>query len=152
MLHGPGKLYRPVHIHFRHPGDSAVSVLLAVSLVATGLAALLHILFFVFESVLWRKPATWKRFGIASQADADTLSRMAYNQGFYNLFLAVGALVGVGAVLAGAVVQGRTLVLFTMAVMVGAGAVLLSSDRRFLRAAMMQAGPPAIAIIAALLG
>ena len=53
------------------------------------------------ESLTWTQPATWKRFGVASQADAETTRPTAYNQGFYNLFLALGALVGIAAVLWG---------------------------------------------------
>ena len=53
------------------------------------------------ESLTWTRPATWKRFGLASQADAETTKPLAYNQGFYNLFLAIGAFIGIGCVRAG---------------------------------------------------
>ena len=43
-----------------------------VAAVFTGLAALVHVYIFVLESLRWRQPATWKIFGLASQADADT--------------------------------------------------------------------------------
>ena len=70
------------------------ATLLVIAIVAAALAALLHIYIFVMESVLWMRPATWKRFGIRSQDDAGTIRPMALNQGFYNLFLAVGVIVG----------------------------------------------------------
>ncbi len=70
----------------------------AVALIFAGLASLLHVLFFKLESLDWRKPKTWKTFGLESQADADTTASLAYNQGFYNLFLAVGAATGVGLI------------------------------------------------------
>ena len=35
------------------------------------------------------------------QAAADTIRPMAYNQGFYNLFLAIGAIIGVVLFLVG---------------------------------------------------
>ena len=50
------------------------------------------------ESLTWRKPATWKRFGVASQEDAETQALFAFNQGFYNLFLAIIAAVGIACV------------------------------------------------------
>ena len=55
--------------------------------VFVALAAMMHVYIFLMESVWWTRPATWKRFGVASQADAN-------NQGFYNLFLGIGALIG----------------------------------------------------------
>ena len=51
----------------------------------------------------------------------------------------------------GSVDAGRAIVLFACACMVGAGAVLLSTNRRFARSAAIQAVPPLVAIVAALL-
>ncbi len=116
------------------------------------LAALLHVWFFVMESVLWRRPAVWARFRIGSQADADLIAPMALNQGFYNLFLALGALGGVWlARTSGDGAVGQAIALFACACMVGAGLVLVISDRRFLPAALIQAVPPALAILTAVL-
>ena len=70
--------------------------MILASLLFAFLAAALHVFIFTMESLTWTRPATWKRFGIASQSDAETTKPMAYNQGFYNLFLAVGAIVGIG--------------------------------------------------------
>jgi putative membrane protein len=75
---------------------------------------------------------------------------MAFNQGFYNLFLAVGIVGGLALVAAGSVDAGRAVVLFACACMVGAGAVLLSTNRRFVRSAAIQALPPLVAIVVAL--
>jgi putative membrane protein len=66
------------------------------------LAGLVHVYIFVLESVRWRHPATWRIFGLSSQADADTTAPLAYNQGFYNLFLAIGVILGVILFWAGA--------------------------------------------------
>jgi putative membrane protein len=74
---------------------------------------------------------------------------MAFNQGFYNLFLAAGIAVGLVLVESGQEDAGRAIVLFACACMVGAGVVLVSSNRRFLPAAAIQAGPPLVALIAA---
>ena len=66
-------------------------VFLVLGVIFAGLAALIHLGIFVLESVLWSRPTTWRRFGVRSQHDADVLRPMAYNQGFYNVFLALGA-------------------------------------------------------------
>jgi hypothetical protein len=62
--------------------------------VFVALSGLLHVYIFLMESAWWTRPKIWQRFGLASQADAETTKPLAYNQGFYNLFLAIGALLG----------------------------------------------------------
>jgi putative membrane protein len=122
---------------------------LAVAQVAAVVAAVIHVLFFVLESVLFRRPAVWRRFGIGSQRDADTVGPMALNQGFYNLFLALGGLAGAIAIGLGQETVGRTLVAFATACMLGAGLVLvITGGRAFLRAAAVQAVPPLAALVA----
>jgi putative membrane protein len=118
--------------------------------VFAALAALLHVYIFVMESVQWTQPRIWKRFGVADQASADTIKPMAYNQGFYNLFLAIGAIIGIALFWAGAPdtaadTAGRTLTLFTLGSMVAAALVLITSGRRYLRAALIQGTLPLIA-------
>jgi len=123
--------------------------MLIAAQIFAALAAVLHIVFFVFESVLWSNPAVYRRFGIASQGQADTIRPMAYNQGFYNLALAIGVLVGV--VLAGMdgdqVVIGKTLIIFGTGCMAVAGVVLASTGAAYLRAAAIQFLPAAVALI-----
>ena len=82
-----------------------MQILLVVGSVFVGLAALIHVYIFYLESITWSKPGTWKTFGLASQAQADTMKPMAYNQGFYNLFLAVGVIVGLVLVGTGVAAQ-----------------------------------------------
>ena len=110
-------------------------------------AALLHVFFFYLESLTFTRPATWRRFLVRSQADAELLRPMAFNQGFYNLFLAAGALGGVIAANIGYVQAGRALVLLACGSMMLAGVVLIASDRRFVRSGLIQAVPPAIALL-----
>lgn len=128
--------------------DNAPMHLIAV--VAALVAAAVHLWFFVLESVQFTQPKVYARFGLRSAEDAAIVRPMAFNQGFYNLFLAIGILVGLAFVAAGQVEAGRGVVLFACATMVGAGVVLLASNRRFLIGASIQAVPPAIALIAAL--
>ncbi|NNB98056.1 DUF1304 domain-containing protein [Corallococcus exiguus] len=110
------------------------------------IAALIHVLFFVMESIVFSQPKVWKRFGLKSQADADVVKPMALNQGFYNLFLAVGVLVGVALVHSGAVASGVAAVVFGCGCMLAAAVVLVSSNRKFLVASLVQGGLPALAI------
>jgi putative membrane protein len=123
-------------------------VLIAAQIFAS-LAALLHIVFFVFESVLWTRPAVFGRFGISSQDEADTIRPMAYNQGFYNLALAIG--VAIGVILLGMggdpAIVGKTLVIFGTGCMALAGVILLTTGRNHLSAAAIQFLPAAIALV-----
>jgi putative membrane protein len=121
-------------------------MLLAAQIFAV-VAALLHLIFFAFETVFWSNPVVWKRFGITSQQQADTIRPMAYNQGFYNLALAVGLLVGVVLVVSEENrVAGRTLLVFASACMVLAGTVLAGTGRRYRRSAAIQFFPALLAL------
>jgi putative membrane protein len=121
-----------------------------IALAAAGIAAAIHVFFFVLESLRFRQPATWRRFNVESQRDADLLGPMAFNQGFYNLFLAVGAAGGIAMVLLGQLEIGRTLVFFTCGSMALAGLVLVVTDRRLAGSALIQSGAPVVAIVAGL--
>ncbi len=125
-------------------------VQIAASVVAV-LAAALHVAIWRMESLTWQAPTTWRRFSVPNQADADTLAPMAYNQGFYNLFLAVGVVVGVGLVATGNRPAGWALVAFSCASMVAAAAVLRSGGRHYTRAAVTQGCLPLLAIVLLLL-
>jgi putative membrane protein len=112
-----------------------------------GLAALVHVYIFVMESVRWTQPAVFRRFGIPDRATAETIRPMAYNQGFYNLFLAIGAAVGIVLFWAGQELAGRTLAQFALACMAGASIVLLTTGRHYLRAAALQGVLPLIGFV-----
>jgi putative membrane protein len=126
-----------------------------VAILATvfaALAAVLHVYIFVMESIQWTQPRVWKRFGLADQESAEVTRGMAYNQGFYNLFLAIGVIIGLVLFLAGgpstvADVAGRTLVLFSLGSMIAAALVLTTTGARYLRAALVQGTLPLIGFI-----
>ncbi|OFE18421.1 epimerase [Humibacillus sp. DSM 29435] len=118
-----------------------------VASVFVGLAALLHAYIFLMESLWWTRPDTWKRFGIADQASAETTRPMAYNQGFYNLFLGVGAALGLVLWFTGHESSGKALVLFSTASMWLAAAVLVTTGRRYLRAALTQGTLPFVGFV-----
>jgi putative membrane protein len=122
-----------------------------IAIVAALVAAAIHAWFFVLESVRFTSPTVFTRFGIRSAEDAAIVRPMAFNQGFYNLFLAIGIVGGLALVASARVDAGRAVVVFACACMVGAGVVLLITNRRFLAAASIQAVPPLIAIVAGLL-
>ncbi|QOT18641.1 DUF1304 domain-containing protein [Paenarthrobacter sp. YJN-5] len=121
--------------------------MILASLIFALVAALLHVYIFTMESITWTKPATWKRFSLTSQADAETTKPLAYNQGFYNLFLAVGALAGIVAIWAGAPQVGWTLVFSSCGSMLLAALVLAASGRKYLRAAVLQGTTPLLAVV-----
>jgi len=118
-----------------------------VAAVVVGLAALLHGYIFWMESLAWTRPAIWRRFGIRDQQTAETIRPMAYNQGFYNLFLGVGAAVGLVLFLTGSEDAGRALVLFCTGAMVAAAAVLLTTGRSYVTAALTQGTLPLIGFL-----
>ncbi len=125
----------------------------AVALIFASIAALLHVFFFYLESLAWKKPKTWKTFGLASQADADTTASLAYNQGFYNLFLAIGAGTGVKLIAMSDSHDtiGWTLIVFACGSMLAASLVLISTGTSYARAATIQGGPALIAVVASLI-
>ena len=123
---------------------------LIIGIVLVGLAALVHVFIFYLESIAWSKPATWMRFGLRSQADADVVKPMALNQGFYNLFLAVGIAVGIILIVSGQLDVGRALALFGALSMVAAALVLVISNAKLAQAAATQGVLPLLGSIALL--
>lgn len=111
------------------------------------LVAALHVAIFVMESVLWMRPPVHRRFLVTGPGEAATTRRFALNQGFYNLFLAVGIVVGLILLHSGAAAEGRTLVVFCCACVLAAALVLAVSDRRMMRAAVAQGLPAALALL-----
>ena len=120
--------------------------MLATSFVLAGLAALVHVYIFVLESLRWERPSTRAVFGTTAETAAITRP-LAYNQGFYNLFLAVGTAVGI--VLAGANRDASVaLVAMGTGSMLAAAIVLVTSDRSKARAAAVQGLLPLLALVA----
>ena len=114
------------------------------------LAAATHIYIFLLESLWWMRPTTRKTFGIRTEEAAATLRPMAYNQGFYNLFLALGVLFGWLLTLAENPVLSQTgigMALLALASMFGAALVLVLHNGKMLRAALVQGVAPAIALL-----
>ncbi|GAB3403358.1 DUF1304 domain-containing protein [Schumannella luteola] len=125
-----------------------MSGLLIAGSVFAGIAALIHVYIFFLESVAWSREKTWRLFGLGSQAEADTVKPMAFNQGFYNLFLAIG--IGVGIVLiasSSAEQAGLAVLIASLASMVLAAVVLITSNPKLARSAAIQGVAPLIALV-----
>lgn len=111
------------------------------------LPALIHAYIFVLESLMWGKPRTNKVFGV-KDAETQIIKPFAFNQGFYNLFLAIAVLLGLHFRTGEATASmGSTLILYGCASMIAAGVVLVLSTPRLWRAALIQIVPAAIGII-----
>ena len=83
-----------------------------ISLIFLVLVGTIHFYIFIMESVLWGEAKTNRTFGIsAEQAEQNRL--FAFNQGSYNLFLALAAFIGVDLLFAHQRVAGKTLVIYS---------------------------------------
>ncbi|WP_017586670.1 DUF1304 domain-containing protein [Nocardiopsis ganjiahuensis] len=119
-----------------------------VTVILAALAALIHVYIFVLESFRWTDPGTRRIFGISAEA-AETTRELAYNQGFYNLFLAI--VTAVGLVLWPTVpAAGVALILAGTGSMAAAALVLVTRDSRKTRAAVIQGTLPALAVVSTL--
>ena len=115
------------------------------------LAALLHVYIFVMESLTWTSPRTRATFGTTPET-AEITKELAFNQGFYNLFLAIVTAVGMVAVFTGHRAVGAALVFAGVGSMLAAAAVLLVSSPDKARAAATQGTFPLIAIVLLVIG
>ncbi|MFC0673471.1 DUF1304 domain-containing protein [Brachybacterium hainanense] len=125
--------------------------MVAAGLVLTAVGALIHVLIFVMESLTWTSAKTRRVFGIG-EAEAAATREMAFNQGFYNLFLAIGVAVGTVLLAVGQTAAGAALVLMGAGSMVAASLVLLLSSPDKRSAALKQGVIPAAGIIVLALG
>ncbi len=120
--------------------------MLTAGLVFAALAAVLHVYIFVMESLTWTSPRTRATFG-TTQEEAETTKLLAFNQGFYNLFLAVVTAIGIVAVCLGHSAVGAALIFAGVGSMLAAAAVLLASSPDKARAAVTQGAFPLIAVV-----
>jgi putative membrane protein len=118
--------------------------MLTVALVLAGLAALLHVYIFWLEALAF-DTAGRKAFGV-SAADARVMKPWAFNQGFYNLFLAIGTAVGI-AMTHSDRHAGIALVVLGVGSMLAAALVLISSDPGKARGAVVQGTIPLLTLL-----
>lgn len=115
-----------------------------VGLFFAGLAALLHIYIWVMESLTWTSPRTRATFGLTEE-EALATKELAFNQGFYNLFLAIITIVGI--LIGGLGWVGLALIFAGVGSMLAAALVLLLSSPDKAKAAVTQGIFPLIAIV-----
>jgi putative membrane protein len=109
--------------------------------ISAALAGVIHVLFFCMESLWWTRPAVYRRFR-STGAQAEATRSLAFNQGFYNLFLAAGVFAGLALTETGHFRAGIILVAWNCLSMVAAAVVLAASSPGMLRGALIQGLPP----------
>lgn len=123
--------------------------MLVVAAVLATLAALLHVFIWWLESFAWTGRAR-AVFG-TSREEAEATKELAFNQGFYNLFLALVTLAGVVALASGARDVGVALTAAGTLPMLGAAVVLVAGSRARAGAALKQGVLPALALVCLLI-
>lgn len=126
--------------------------MVVAGLVLAGIAALVHVFIFYLESIAWTSKRARATFGTGTVEQAAVQKELAFNQGFYNLFLAVVAVAGVIATVLGHDAVGGALLIAGCGSMVAAGLVLWISSPSKARAALIQLAAPALALVALALG
>jgi putative membrane protein len=120
--------------------------MLTAGLIVAAVAAVLHVYIFVMESLTWTSPRTRAVFG-TTEEEAQTTQLLAFNQGFYNLFLAIVTAVGVVSAFAGETSVGVALVFAGVGSMLAAAAVLLAAAPDKARSAVIQGLFPLVAVV-----
>ena len=121
--------------------------MIIAGLVLTGAAALVHIVIFYLESIAWTGARARAVFG-TTEEEARATKALAFNQGFYNLFLALATAIGVILVATGTgpAGAGPALIYAGAGSMLLAAVVLVTKNRAMARAATMQGALPALAL------
>ena len=125
-----------------------------VAIVFSVVTIAVHLIVFVVESFLWLKPVVHERLlgKLDSSIDvtvfeqAQILQVLFFNQGFYNLFVALAGIVGFVLYRAGNKQGGIALISYMCAFALGAGLVLAYSTTAY-TGAVVQALPPFLALL-----
>ncbi len=125
--------------------------MITVGFIVVALAALLHVYIFYLESVIWTSEKARATFG-TTESEALATKALAFNQGFYNLFLAVLIIAGAILYFSGYNTAGSTLALAGAGSMTAAALVLLLSSPDKRAAALKQGVIPAIGIVLLVIG
>ena len=119
--------------------------MLIIGMIAAFLAAALHVFIFYIESFAWTTRAL-SVFGMDRES-AEATKEMAFNQGFYNLFLAIEVFAGIAFYYQALRPVGLPLVIFGVGSMLAAALLLFvtSPDKR--SAAVKQGFLPLLAVV-----
>jgi putative membrane protein len=114
------------------------------------LPAVIHLYIFVLESFLWGRPRTNATFGLRP-ADVEPTRPMAFNQGVYNLLLAVAILAGWSLCMGFPTFDkgpfaGQVLMVYGLGSIAVAGLTLLASSPRLWRSALIQLAPAVVGL------
>jgi putative membrane protein len=123
------------------------------ALIFSVLTIVAHILIFIIESLLWDVPVVIDKVlskvdapaGVSPIDQAQILEVIFFNQGFYNLFVALGGIAGIVLYSYGCKQEGIALVCYICLFALGAGVVLASTTTAY-PAAILQSLPPLIAL------
>lgn len=126
--------------------------MILLGLVLAGLAALVHVFIFWMESLAWTSERARRTFGTGTVQEAEATRELAFNQGFYNLFLATAVVLGIALYAAGHHAVGATLVFTGAGSMAAAALVLLLSSPDKRGAALKQGVVPALGVAALAVG
>ena len=117
------------------------------------ITSICHILFFAAESILWMEPSVHQsilssseQFQVEIFTQAKIMETVFFNQGFYNLFLAIGLFFGLGLYYKGYREMGVTLISYICLFCLGAALVLVFSTGA-IAGAIVQGFPPLVVTI-----
>ena len=120
--------------------------MLIIGMITAFLAAALHVFIFYIESFAWTTRAL-SVFGMDRES-AEATKEMAFNQGFYNLFLAIEAFAGIAVYFLASPTVGLTLALFSVGSMLAAALLLFVTSPGKRSAAIKQGFLPLISVAA----
>lgn len=126
--------------------------MILLGLVLAALAALVHVFIFWMESLAWTSERARRTFGTGTVQEAEATRELAFNQGFYNLFLAIAVVLGIALYAAGHHAVGATLVFTGAGSMTAAALVLFLSSPDKRGAALKQGVVPALGVAALAVG
>ncbi len=119
--------------------------MLTLALVLAALAAAMHVYIWYLESLVWtgRARAVFR----TTPSEAEATRELAFNQGFYNLFLAIISGVGIALVATAHREVGSALILAGTGSMLAAALVLGLSSPARRRAAITQGAIPLLTVV-----
>lgn len=110
------------------------------------ITASIHVLFFKIESLDFMTPKVLERFNLSSES-AKYVEIWAFNQGFYNLFLALGLFYCIYKFYTKGIEKVVTLTYFLLVTIIAAAIVLLYSKPENYIGAMVQGIPALCSLI-----
>lgn len=126
--------------------------MIVTALVLACLAGAVHVFIFYLESIAWTSKRARRIFGTGSAEEAEATQELAFNQGFYNLFLAIAVFAGTMTYTVGATAVGLTLVFTGTLSMAAAALVLMVSSPDKASAGLKQGAIPLLSAIVLTLG